>query len=96
MEPSKRLMPAGPRATQSDSDSDSGSSNGGGDVDPNQLCNVELCIENEGLKTICIDEINDCIATGNVGHGRVHRLGYRDLHYLTPLRASLDPTQKGR
>jgi len=37
--------------------------NGGGDVDPNELCNVELCIENATFKQVCIDEINDCIAT---------------------------------
>jgi len=35
-----------------------------GGVDPNELCNVELCIENATFKQVCIDEINDCIATG--------------------------------
>ncbi len=42
---------------------DDGGSNGGGGVDPNELCNVEFCIDNATLKQVCIDEINDCIAT---------------------------------
>ena len=43
---------------------DSSSSGNGGDVDPNAECNVGVCIENATFKQICIDEINDCIATG--------------------------------
>jgi hypothetical protein len=43
---------------------DGGSSNGGGGVDPNELCNVELCIDNATFKQVCIDEINDCIDAG--------------------------------
>jgi hypothetical protein len=34
-----------------------------------------LCIENEGLKTICIDEINDCIATGTLATDECIALG---------------------
>ena len=37
---------------------------GGGGVDPNQSCNVELCIDNATLKQVCMDEINDCIDAG--------------------------------
>jgi hypothetical protein len=33
-------------------------------VDPNELCNVELCIDNATFKQVCIDEINDCIDAG--------------------------------
>jgi len=40
-----------------------GSDSSSGGVDPNELCNVQLCIENATLKQVCIDEINDCIAT---------------------------------
>ncbi len=54
---------------------DSGSSNGGDDIDPNELCNVELCINNEGLKTVCIDEITDCIATGELTEAQCITLG---------------------
>ena len=30
--------------------------------DPNDFCNVELCMTNGTLKTVCIDEYNDCVA----------------------------------
>ncbi len=35
--------------------------NGG---DPNEFCNIEACATNEGFRTVCIDEYNDCIALG--------------------------------
>lgn len=33
--------------------------------DPNDFCNIELCTSNGTLKQVCIDEYNDCVATGN-------------------------------
>ena len=32
--------------------------------DPNDFCNVELCVSNANFKTVCIDEYNDCVALG--------------------------------
>ena len=32
--------------------------------DPNDFCSVELCSSLANLKQICIDEYNDCVATG--------------------------------
>ena len=34
--------------------------------DPNDFCNVELCMTNGQLKTVCIDEYNDCVALGKL------------------------------
>jgi len=48
-------------------DSSSGNGNGGG-VNPNAECNVGICAQDTNAgrtaKSVCIDEINDCIATG--------------------------------
>ena len=44
--------------------SDDSSSGNGNGIDPNERCNVKGCIENEGLRTVCIDEFNDCVDKG--------------------------------
>jgi len=58
---------------------DSGSSNGGDDIDPNELCNIEACAVDSdagrGLKAVCVDEINDCIATGELTEAQCITLG---------------------
>jgi hypothetical protein len=32
--------------------------------DPNEFCNVEICVGNDTFKNVCIDEYNDCVAKG--------------------------------
>ncbi|MBW1758202.1 MAG: hypothetical protein JRJ80_18815 [Deltaproteobacteria bacterium] len=58
---------------------DSGSSNGGDDIDPNELCNIEACaVDSEvgrAAKAVCVDEINDCIATGELTEAQCITLG---------------------
>ena len=44
---------------------DSSSSNGSnGGIDPNERCNVELCIESDELKGNCVREYNSCVDKG--------------------------------
>ena len=58
---------------------DSGSSNGGDDIDPNELCNIEACAVDSEVgrtaKAVCVDEINDCIATGELTEAQCITLG---------------------
>ena len=58
---------------------DSGSSNGGDDIDPNELCNIEACaVDSEvgrAAKDVCVDEINDWIATGELTEAQCITLG---------------------
>jgi len=37
---------------------------GGGDVDANELCNVEACIESDELENNCIRELTNCLDAG--------------------------------
>ena len=38
-------------------------------VNNNDICNIELCIGNETLKQICLDEYDDCKALGEKTDG---------------------------
>jgi hypothetical protein len=44
-------------------DSSSGNGNGNG-IDPNERCNVELCIGSDELKGNCVREYNSCVDKG--------------------------------
>jgi len=45
---------------------DTGSSTGGsgGDMDPNVICDVGLCLTNEVAKADCVNDVSTCISVG--------------------------------
>jgi len=45
---------------------DGGSSTGGtgGDMDPNVICDVGLCLTNEVAKADCVNDVSTCISVG--------------------------------
>jgi len=43
---------------------DDGDAVGADPGDPEDFCSIELCQSNGTLKQVCIDEYNDCVATG--------------------------------
>ena len=54
-------------------------SGGSGAINPEELCNIELCAEDTDLgkaaKAVCVDEITDCIATGELTEAQCITLG---------------------
>jgi hypothetical protein len=52
---------------------------GGDNIDPHELCNIEACaVDSEvgrAAKAVCVDEINDCIATGELTEAQCITLG---------------------
>jgi len=42
----------------------SGTGGSGGDMDPNVICDVGLCLTNEVAKADCVNDVSTCISVG--------------------------------